>query len=207
VNPIACAILKPPGDIGFDIAVAEGQPLGLPVSFGGPYLGIFSAKNDLIRKVPGRLSGKTLDVDGRTGYILTLQAREQHIRRERATSNICSNQSLCALAAAIYMAYYGKVGLPNLARKIMGLTQYAESAISERTSFEIIHEGVPHFNELAIRCPIPARDVNEALLVGGIQGGMALERWGEDPRNMLFGFSDENSIGQVDVLADILASL
>jgi len=205
VNPIACAVLKPPGDIGFDIAVAEGQPLGIPVSYGGPYLGIFSAKNHLIRKVPGRLSGKTVDVDGRTGYILTLQAREQHIRRERATSNICSNQSLCALTAAIYMAYYGKVGLPNLARKIIGITKYASDAISKLTKFELIHKGVPHFNELAIKCPVTARDVNDALLSEGIQGGLPLEIWGEAPRNMLLGFSDENTIEQVDALVENLA--
>ncbi len=207
VNPIACAILKPPGEIGFDIAVAEGQPLGLPVSYGGPYLGVFSAKNHLIRKVPGRLSGKTVDVDGRKGYILTLQAREQHIRRERATSNICSNQSLCALAAAVYMAYYGKVGLPSLARRIMGLTQYAARNIPERTKCELLHHGAPHFNELAIRCPVPAVEANEALLMEGLVGGLPLETWGEDKHNMLLGFSDENTIEQIDVLVDALATL
>ena len=206
-NPIACAILKPPGEIGFDIAIAEGQPLGMPVSYGGPYLGIFSAKKHLIRKVPGRLSGETVDVDGRRGYTLTLQAREQHIRRERATSNICTNQSLCALTAAIYMAYYGKVGLPNLARKIMGLTQYAAKMIAKRTKFELLHKGVPHFNEIALRCPVPANEVNDELLTDGIQGGISLDKWGEDPHHMLFGFSDGNSTEQIDVLVDILSDI
>jgi len=206
-NALACAAIKPPGALGFDIAVAEGQPLGMPMSYGGPHLGIFTAKGDLIRKVPGRLSGKTVDVEGRTGYVLTLQAREQHIRRERATSNICSNQALCALAAAVYLAYYGKVGLPKLARRIMGLTQYAKRAISERTECELVHPDVPHFHEFAIRCPAPAMEINDALKEEGILGGLPLERWGEPAEHMLVGISDENTIEQIDALVDALAAM
>ena len=205
VNAIACAILKPPGDIGFDMAVAEGQPLGMPVSYGGPYLGIFAVKEHLMRKMPGRISGRTVDVDGRLGYILTLQAREQHIRRERATSNICSNQSLCALTAAVYMAYYGKVGLPNLAKKIMGLTQYAKKAVSSAKGFALAHKDVPHFNEFVVRCPRPASEINEKLLEDGIIGGLALDHWGMDKNLMLIGISDENTPEQIDELARALA--
>lgn len=204
VNPIACAALRPPGDIGFDMAVAEGQPVSMPIAYGGPFLGIFAVKEHLMRKLPGRISGKTLDVDGNEGYILTLQAREQHIRRERATSNICTNQSLCALAAAVYLSYYGKAGLPKLARKIMSLTQYAAKKISALNGYSLLHEGVPHFHELAIKCPIPAMDVNERLLEEGIQGGLPLERWGENENHMLLGFSDENSFDQID---DLVAAL
>ncbi|MFH1676328.1 MAG: aminomethyl-transferring glycine dehydrogenase subunit GcvPA, partial [bacterium] len=204
-NVIACAALKPPGDLGFDIAVAEGQPLGLPVSYGGPYLGIFAVKEHLMRKIPGRLSGMTVDVDGRRGFTLTLQAREQHIRRERATSNICSNHALCALAAAVYVAYYGKIGLPKLSRKIIGLTQYAKKGISEKTKFEIVHKGVPHFNEFAVRCPVSAEEVNEALMEEGIQGGLPLGQWDEDPNTMLLGFSDENTKDQIDSLIESLS--
>lgn len=206
-NPVACAVLKPPGNLGFDIAVAEGQPLGLPISYGGPTLGIFSAQKSLMRKVPGRLSGKTVDIDGRTGYVLTLQTREQHIRRARATSNICSNQALCALAACVYLAYYGKVGLPNLARKIMGLTQYARKQILERTKFELVHPDVPHFNEFAVKCPIPAIEVNELLKEEGIIGGLPLERWGGPENRMLLGFGDENSVEQVDALVEAMATI
>ena len=206
-NPIACAILKPPGQIGFDIAVAEGQPLGMPLSYGGPTLGIFAAQKSLIRKVPGRLSGRTVDVDGRTGYVLTLQAREQHIRRERATSNICSNQALCALAACVYLSCYGKAGLPGLARKIMGLTQYAKKRIAQNTKFEIVHNGVPHFNEFVISGPVPAAEVNEHLLEEGIIGGLPLSRWDGPDNHMLLGFGDENTVDQIDALFDALASI
>ncbi|MCX6645848.1 MAG: aminomethyl-transferring glycine dehydrogenase subunit GcvPA [bacterium] len=206
-NPVACAALKPPGDVGFDIAVAEGQPLGMPLSYGGPNLGIFAAKNALLRKVPGRLSGKTVDIEGRTGYVLTLQAREQHIRRERATSNICSNQALCALAAGVYLAYYGKVGLPDLARKIMGLTQYAKKQIGQKTKFEIVHKGVPHFNEFAISGPVSAIEANDRLLEEGIIGGLPLERWSGPDNQMLLGFGDENTVDQIDALVDALATI
>jgi len=204
-NAIMCSAISPPGHLGFDIAVAEGQPLGLPISFGGPHLGIFSAKKDLIRKVPGRLSGKTIDVEGRRGYVLTLQAREQHIRRERATSNICSNQALCALAACVYLGYYGKEGLPNLARRIMGLTQYAKKEISSRTKFKLLHTDVHHFHEFVVRCPKPAYEVNESLKEEGIIGGLPLDRWGEDENCMLLGFSDQNTKEQVDALVEALS--
>lgn len=207
VNPIACSVLKSPGELGFDIAVAEGQPLGIPLSYGGPYLGIFSAKKNLMHKVPGRLSGRTVDVDGRPGYILTLQAREQHIRREKATSNICSNQSLCALAAAIFMAYYGKEGLPALARRVMGLTQYAKRAVKEKTGFRLLHPDVPHFNEFVIRCTRPASSVNHELMLRGIVGGLALDRWGEDEHLMLLGLGDENTTDEIDELVQVLARL
>jgi len=203
-NAVACAVLKPPGHLGFDIAIAEGQPLGMPISYGGPHLGIFSAKKNIIRKIPGRLSGKTVDGDGRRGYVLTLQAREQHIRRERATSNICTNQALCALAAAVYLAYYGKVGLPKLARRIMGLTQYAKKQISEKTVCELIHPDAHHFHEFAISCPIPAYEVNDRLREEGIIGGLPLGQWGEPAENMLIGIGDENTAGQIDALVQAL---
>ncbi len=206
-NAVACAALKPPGELGFDIAIAEGQPLGMPMSYGGPHLGIFAARGKLIRRIPGRLSGKTVDVDGRPGYVLTLQGREQHTARQRATSNICTGQALCALAAAVYLAYYGKIGLPNLARKIMGLTQYAKKGIADKTKFELVHPDVPHFHEFAVKCPVPAVDVNEALKEEGIIGGLPLERWGESEDLMLFGLGNENTVEQVDLLVDALGGI
>lgn len=204
VNPLACAALKSPGDLGFDMAVAEGQPLGIAFNYGGPYLGIFAVKEHLMRRMPGRISGRTVDVEGRLGYILTLQAREQHIRRERATSNICSNQSLCALTAAVFMTYYGKHGLPKLSRRIMGLTQYAKKSLESIGNFELVHNGVPHFHEFVVRCPKSARDINDYLLGCGIIGGLPLDRWGEDENCMLLSLGDENTIEQIDELTSAL---
>ncbi len=206
-NAIACAILKPPGEVGFDLAVAEGQPLGMPISYGGPHLGILAAKGQMIRRIPGRLSGRTVDADGRPGYVLTLQGREQHIARQRATSNICTNQALCALAAAVYLSYYGKVGLPNLARKIMGLTQHAKKGIAEKTKCDLMHPDVPHFHEFAIRCPKSAYEVNDALKEEGIIGGLPLDRWGGDENTMLLGIGDENTVEQIDALVKALAAI
>jgi len=205
VNVIGCALLKPPGELGFDIAVAEGQPLGLPMGYGGPYLGIFTVQEKLLRKIPGRISGKTVDVEGRPGYVLTLQAREQHIRRERATSNICTAQAHCAVAAVVYLAYYGKEGFVELARKIMGMTQYAKRQIAGRTKFELVHEGVPHFHEFVLKCPVPASEVNENLLEEGIIGGLTLDRWGEDANHMLIGIGDTNTVEEIDALVEVLA--
>jgi len=158
--PLALSILKPPGAIGFDIAVGEGQSLGLPLNFGGPLLGYFTVKRELIRKLPGRLVGRTLDVDGNEGFVLNLQAREQHIRREHATSNICTNEAMCALAAGMYLTYWGKVGFQVLGRLILARANYLAQRITDVEGAELKFPGIPFFNEIVVRL-----DRDPALLI------------------------------------------
>ncbi|HAF63209.1 MAG TPA: aminomethyl-transferring glycine dehydrogenase subunit GcvPA, partial [Anaerolineaceae bacterium] len=152
VNPIALGLLKTPGQMDADLAVGEGQPLGLPLSYGGPYLGFFAAKKDLVRKLSGRLVGETVDEHGKRGYVLTLTAREQHIRREKATSNICSNQGLMALAATVYMSVLGKTGMKQVSQLCYDYAHYAASRISELDGYEVITPE-PFFHEFVVQCP------------------------------------------------------
>ena len=174
-NPISLGLLEPPGACGADVAVGEGQPLGIPLSFGGPYLGIFAAKEEHLRRVPGRIAGETVDVEGERGFVLTLQTREQHIRRERATSNICTNQGLCATRATIYLALMGPEGL----REVGALNIAAAAALRERlTEIEGIETafGAPHFNECVLRLGRDPGPVLEQLLAQDIVGGIPLAK-------------------------------
>ena len=166
-------ILKPAGEMGADFVVGEGQAFGNPLNYGGPYLGIFAGTNKFLRKIPGRLAGATIDKDGKRGFVLTLQTREQHIRREKATSNICSNEALCALAAAVYLVSLGK-NLKNLAGLNVQKTQYLKKQLSRLSGWEPVFSG-PVYNEFAIRCP-DAQAVNGKLQNEGIIGGYALEK-------------------------------
>jgi len=152
-DPISLGVLSSPGECGADLAVAEGQCLGIPLNYGGPYLGLFSAKREFIRNMPGRLSGRTKDSDGRIGYVLTLQTREQHIRRERATSNICTNQALCALAAAVYLSLLGKSGLEKVGKLCLSKAHYAASKISELPGYKLKYNG-PFFKEFVVETPV-----------------------------------------------------
>jgi glycine dehydrogenase subunit 1 len=179
-NPIALAILKPPGHLGFDVAVGEGQPLGLPIGFGGPLLGYFATKQEYIRKLPGRLVGRTVDVNGDEGFVLNLQAREQHIRRERATSNICTNEALCALAAAMYMTYWGREGLPLLAKEITGRAHLLAKRISEIGAVELYYPGKPFFNEIVVKVDADLDCVNDDLLDMDYLSGFPLADWFPD---------------------------
>lgn len=173
-NPLALGVLTPPGKLGADIAVGDVQPFGIPESFGGPHCGYFATTSKLMRKVPGRLVGQTVDQEGRRGFVLTLQAREQHIRREKATSNICSNQALLALAASVAMTALGKRGIQEMAKQNILKTRYAKNAF-EKAGFTVPFQG-PHFNEIVVKVNKPVREINKKLLEIGIIGGYDLGR-------------------------------
>ncbi len=168
--PTSLGIIKTPGEMKADIAVAEGQCLGLPLSFGGPYLGLMAVGKNYVRKMPGRIVGETIDRNGKRAYVLTLQAREQHIRREKATSNICSNQALCALRAVIYLSLIGKEGFRNTALINLERSEYMKRALREIPGVEI-KEG-PTFNEFTIALPVKAEDVSRRMLAEGYAAGI-----------------------------------
>src|SRR5438093_3764066 len=155
-DPLSLGVLASPAELGADIAVAEGQSLGNHLNFGGPYLGILAARMDDVRRMPGRIVGETVDVDGEVGYVLTLQAREQHIRREKANSNICTNQTLMALAAAIYLAWLGPTGLETLGRHCMSKAAYAAARLAEIPGVELLEPNLSFFKEFALVLPLDA---------------------------------------------------
>ncbi len=204
VNPIALGLLKTPGEMGADVVVGEGQPLGIPLSYGGPYLGIFATRKELIRKVSGRIVGQTVDNRGQKSYVLTLTAREQHIRREKATSNICSNQGLNALTAAIYLSLLGKEGLREVAGLCYNKAHYAAKKISELKGYEILNPG-PFFHEFVVKCPKPVDELQEHLLEHGILGGYDLS--GSYPvfeNCLLIAVTEMNSKQDIDDLCLVL---
>lgn len=173
VNPISLAVLKTPGECGADIAVGEGQPLGLDTAFGGPYLGFMTATSAMMRKLPGRIVGQTHDTEGKTGYVLTLSAREQHIRREKASSNICSNEQLCALTAAVYLAAMGEAGLRQAATLCTSRAHYFAQRLEEVLGWKRVYPG-EFFHEFVTACPCPERTL-EVLEAHGILGGLPVE--------------------------------
>jgi glycine dehydrogenase subunit 1 len=207
VNPLALALLKTPGDFGADIVCGEGQPLGIPLSYGGPYLGILATREKYVRYIAGRIVGETQDADGRRGYVLTLSTREQHIRREKASSNICTNQGLIALAATVYISLLGKEGLREVANLNYQNAHYAARQLSALPGFEIWSDQV-FFNEFVVRCPIPVAELNELLLDEGIIGGFDLG--GEYPgmeNHMLVAVTEMNSKSQIEALVEALAEV
>ena len=171
-NPIALAVMKTPRDCGADIAVGEGQPLGLPLGCGGPYLGYMAATDKLMRKLPGRIVGETTDDQGRRAYVLSLQAREQHIRREKASSNICSNEALCALTAGLYMATMGPDGMAQAAEQSMAKAHYLEKALCALPGVEPVYGGA-YFHEFVLKMP-RSQELLQALDRRGILGGLPL---------------------------------
>ncbi len=202
--PIALGLLKPPAAYGADIVVGEGQPLGMPLSYGGPYLGFFACREAYVRRMAGRLVGETVDERGRRGYVLTLATREQHIRRERATSNICSNEALCALAAGVYLAALGKRGLRQVAEICYQRAHYAADAIAGVPGFEV-QRARPFFNEFVVRCPLPAAEVNDMLLDWDIIGGYDLgQAYPSLVGHMLFCVTEMNTREEID---DLVAAL
>lgn len=204
VNPLSLGYLTPPGEFGADIVTGEGQPLGIPLSFGGPYLGLFATKKDFIRKLAGRLVGETVDKDGNKGYVLTLTAREQHIRREKATSNICTNQGLIALAATVYMSLLGKSGLQQVAKLNFNKAHYAASQINQLSDFEVIQSD-PFFNEFVVKCPMPVEEINALLLDYDILGGYDLSKdFPELENHMLVAVTEVISKEEIDYFVNSL---
>jgi glycine dehydrogenase subunit 1 len=175
VYPVMQAVLKTPGEMGADIAVAEGQSIGLPLSFGGPYLGVMTCRKALVRQLPGRIAGRALDRDGKSGYVLTLQAREQHIRRAKATSNICSNQALCALRALAHLCLLGPKGLARCAESGMENARYAARRLCALPGVRLLNDA-PFGNEFAVRLPVDAALAVEKCAAGGCVPGFPAGR-------------------------------
>jgi|FLYL01.1.fsa_nt_gi glycine dehydrogenase subunit 1 len=201
VNPVSLGLLRPPGEYGADIAVAEGQPLGWPVNFGGPWLGLFACRAEYVRQMPGRIVGRTTDQAGRTAYVLTLQTREQHIRRERATSNICTSQQLVGLAATVYLATLGKHGLRRVAEACYHKAHFAAALISRIPGYELA-SGRAFFHEFTVRCPAPPAEVNRRLLERGIIGGLDVSAF--EPNGMLLCVTEMNTREEIERLAAAL---
>jgi glycine dehydrogenase subunit 1 len=178
VEPTSLAVLASPAEYGADIAAGEGQPLGIPLQYGGPYLGILAATEKLMRQIPGRLIGRTKDIDGKRAYVMTIRAREQDIRREKAASNICTNQSLCALAATVYLSAIGPTGLHNVATSGAEKARELERALAEVGAPRT--HSAPYLNEFAIRVP-EARRVHEALIERGVLAGVPLADFYDEP--------------------------
>ena len=206
-EPLSLGILKPPGERGADIVVGEAQSFGLPVSFGGPYVGFFATREQYIRQVPGRVTGETTDRNGRRAFVLTLSTREQHIRRERATSNICTNQGLCALAATIYLAVMGKQGLRELAVLNLRKADYLKNKLSKVGGFET-RFNADTFNEFVLKCPKPAKEVRDALLEHKILAGLPLgEHYPEFADSLLLCATEMNTVEAIDRLAEKLEGI
>lgn len=194
-NPIALALYKTPGEVGADIAVGEGQPLGIPLNFGGPYLGFMACTKALTRRLPGRVVGQTTDTDGKRCFVLTLQAREQHIRREKALSSVCTNQALCALSATVYLAAMGPEGLREVAVQCYSKAQYLAGKLAQ-AGFTRLHGGA-FFHEFATVCPADATALMWALEERGILGGLPI------PGGILWCCTELNTRAEIDELVHV----
>jgi glycine dehydrogenase subunit 1 len=204
VDPISLGMFKPPGEYETDIVVGEGQALGNPISFGGPGLGIFACRKEYVRQMPGRIVGRTLDVDGKPGYVMTLVTREQHIRREQATSNICTSEASAALATTVYLATLGKRGLRQVAELCYHKAHYAAKAISKLKGYSLVFQK-PFFKEFVIRCPVAPCQINQALFKEGIIGGLDISNTIDN--GMLLCVTEMNTKQEIDKLIEILGAL
>ena len=205
-DPIPLGILKPPGECGVDVAVGEGQTLGNRLDFGGPSFGFFAATEAYLRRMPGRIAGETRDVDGRRGFVLTLQTREQHIRREKATSNICTAQALNALAGVVYLSWLGRRGLVELGELLLQRTHYARAALTAIDGVEALHEQ-PVVREFALRLQAPVDKVIARCQDAGINHGFALGReYDEHADGLLVAITEQRSKADIDRLVDVLGA-
>ena len=203
-DPLATVMFKAPGDYDADIVVGEGQRLGIPISFGGPYIGLFACKSEYLRQMPGRIVGKTIDKKGDSAFVLTLQTREQHIRRERATSNICTSEALMGLMMTIYVATLGKLGLKQVASACFHNAHYAAEQISKIDGFRLINSQ-PFFNEFVISCPISPKIVNQKLIEMGIIGGLDISD--QINNGILFCFTEIHTKKSIDSLVESLKQI
>jgi glycine dehydrogenase subunit 1 len=202
INPVALGLFKSPGELGADIVVGEAQPLGIPLSFGGPYLGFFGCREEYVRKIAGRIIGETVDQDGKRAYVMTLRPREQDIRREKATSNICTNQGLMSLAACIYLSLMGKYGMRRVAELCYHKAHYAAKQIDGLTSYKV-DMTKPFFHEFVVKCPRPVSEINNVLIEKGIIGGIDLGKdYAHLKDHMLLCVTEMNSKDEIDALVD-----
>ncbi len=207
VDPISLAILNAPGSYKADIAVGEGQALGNSMYMGGPLFGFFATRLDMARAMPGRIVGGTLDKEGKRAYALTLQAREQHIRRAKATSNICSNQSLCTLAATVYLSLMGEKGLAEAATQSTQLAHYMADKIATVPGFSLAWPGTPFFKEFAVNCPVPASQVVSDLLDHGIYAGVDLASFGQNEKQLLIAVTEKKTVAEIDAYIEALREM
>ncbi len=206
-DPIALAVLEPPGAWGADIVCGEGQQLASGLAYGGPYFGFFAAKMDYIRQMPGRIAGETVDVEGKRGFVLTLGTREQHIRRDRATSNICTNQGLLALRGLVYLSALGPAGLREVAEGCIANAHYAAERIAALPGWRLAHPGRPFFQEFAVDGPGPATEVIARLRRKKVLPGVALSRWFPDmPDRLLIAVTEVKTKKQIDALVKALGN-
>jgi glycine dehydrogenase subunit 1 len=206
-DPICLGLIRPPGEAGADIVTGEGQPLGNALNFGGPYLGVIATREAFIRRLPGRLVGRTVDTEGRPGYVLTLQTREQHIRRARATSNICTNESLNALIAAVYLSTLGRQGIQHVAELNARKAHYARQRIAALPGYRIAFPA-PTFHEFVVRCPVDPEEINRRLLAHRILGGFPLGRFYPELRDCwLLCVTESRTREEIDRLVGYLEAL
>lgn len=207
VDPISLGVLKTPGEYGADIVVGDGQSLGNSMNFGGPHLGFMASTSKLMRKLPGRIVGESVDVDGKRAYVLTLQAREQHIRRQKATSNICSNQSINALAAAIYMSTMGKQGIVEVAKQCINKSHYAFNTLIKSGKYKPMFKK-PFFKEFAVKNAVSPENINSELMNNGILGGYSLEKhYPELQNSLLLCVTEKRTKEEIDKLVKVMEGI
>lgn len=205
VNPISLGLIEPPGKYNADVVIGEGQPLGIAMNFGGPYLGLFACKQELVRKIPGRLAGVTEDQDGKRCFVLTLQTREQQIKREKATSNICTNQGLFMLAATVYMETMGKQGIMDVAEQCFRKAHYMAEEIAKINGFELVNDK-PFFNEFAVTTPVNVKEITTKALEAGFIAGLDITNHNNNKPTLLIALTEKRTKEQMDSFINFLKS-